>query len=143
MLAAEGCLRRDEQCQYWPLRITIQDASSRATPSGGKGAAGSLVAIEIQLTGLGLCSLRPQVISIEPGPKPPRYKLNDTLYTQLAAQDCQILYSVSKIDCPVGGLLERVSSSLHSFTGECLENYALYTCLDKLQVVSVLIFCSL
>ena len=96
--------------------------------------------IEIQLTGLGLCSLWPQVISIEPGTKTPHYKLNDTLYTNLAAQDCQILYFVSKIDCPVDGSLEPISVPLPSFTGQCLESYVLYTRIDKLQVVSVLFF---
>ena len=139
LLASSGQLRRDEQRPYWPLRFTIEDATTRATLPGGEAAAGTLAVIEIQLTGLGLCSLWPQVISIEPGTKPPRYKLNDTLYTHLAAQDCQILYSVSKIVCPVDVLLEIHCNAHHSFTGECLDSYVLYTCLDRRQVVPVLI----
>ena len=130
-------LERDETCPYWPLRSTVEDATVRATPSGDadmSATAESLATLELEFSGIGLCTLWPDNVSIEPGKKSKHYKLNDTLHLRLEAPDGQRLYSVSMVDV----VAEEQSITLlsrHIFTGDIRESYVFYMFIDKDQAI--------
>ena len=101
LLLEDQCLERDETCPYWPLRKTVAEATVRAKPldvEHSSATAGSLATLKIEFSGIGLCTLWPEVVSIEPGSTSKHYKLNDTLYGLLEAPDGQRLYSVSVVE---------------------------------------------
>ena len=106
-MVKDGCVERDaEKYPYWPLRKSADEALSRATPLSTesiKDVGDGLVTLEIEFTGPCLCSLWPEVISVEPGAKGQMYKLDDTLRTQVETHDGRLLYAITKID----GVAER------------------------------------
>ena len=138
----QGFLEQDEACPYWPLRSTVEEATVRATPLGDAdtfATADSLATLELEFSGIGLCTLWPDKVSIEPGKKSKYYKLNDTLHLRLEAADGQRLYSVSMVDV----IAEEQSITLlsrHIFTGDIPESYVFYMFIDQDQaIMSVLL----
>jgi hypothetical protein len=78
LLLGQGFLEQDEACPYWPLRSTVEEATVRATPLGDAdmfATADSLATLELEFSGIGLCTLWPDKVSIEPGKKSKHYKL--------------------------------------------------------------------
>ena len=129
-------LERDEACPYWPLRSTVEEATVRAAPldEDRSATAESLATLELEFSGMGLCTLWPDKVSIEPGSKSKHYKLNDTLHLRLEAPDGQRLYSVSVLDV----LAEEQSITLlsrHIFMGDIRESYVFYTFIEKEQAI--------
>ena len=137
LLLGERFLERDEACPYWPLRTTVEEATVRAIPLDAEdrsGTAGSLATLELEFSGIGLCTLWPDKVSIEPGSKSKHYKLDDTLHLRLEAPDGQRLYSVSVVEVEP----EEQSITLlsrHIFTGHIRESYVFYTFIDKEQAI--------
>ena len=137
LLLGQGLLEQDEACPYWPLRSTVEEATVRATPLGDAdtfATADSLATLELEFSGIGLCTLWPDKVSIEPGKKSKHYKLNDTLHLRLEAPDGQRLYSVSMVDV----FAEEQSITLlrrHIFTGDIRESYVFHTFIDKEQAI--------
>ena len=137
LLLGQGFLEQDEACPYWPLRSTVEEATVRATPLGDadmSAAAESLATLELEFSGIGLCTLWPDVVSIEPGKKSKHYKLNDTLHLRLEAPDGQRLYSVSMVDV----VAEDQSITLlsrHIFMGHVRESCLFYTFIEKEQAI--------
>ena len=115
----------------------MEEATVRATPLDAEdrsATAGSLATLELEFSGIGLCTLWPDKVSIEPGKKSKYYKLNDTLHLRLEAADGQRLYSVSMVDV----VAEQQSITLlsrHIFTGDILESYVFYMFIDKDQAI--------
>ena len=130
-------LERDEACPYWPLRSTVEEATVRATTLDDEdrsATAESLATLELEFSGIGLCTLWPDKVSIEPGSKSKHYKLNDTLHLRLEAPDGQRLYSVSVLDV----VAEEQSITLlsrHIFMGDIRESYVFYTFIEKEQAI--------
>ena len=96
-LKQKGSLEPDEKYPYWPLRTTRDEAIKRFGyfhPKDDKPAADSRVTLEIEVSGDGLCSLWPEVITVEPGSPAHRFKLNGTLYMHLVSPGGDPLYSV-------------------------------------------------
>jgi succinate dehydrogenase/fumarate reductase cytochrome b subunit len=137
LLLGQGFLEQDEACPYWPLRSTVEEATVRATPLGDAdmfATADSLATLELEFSGIGLCTLWPDKVSIEPGKKSKYYKLNDTLHLRLEAADGQRLYSVSMVDV-VADEQSITLLSRHIFTGDILESYVFYMFIDKDQAI--------
>ena len=141
LLLGERFLERDEACPYWPLRTTVEEATVRATPLDDRDSsatAESLATLELEFSGIGLCTLWPDKVSIEPGSKSKRYKLNDTLRLRLEAPNGQRLYSVSVVE----DVAEEQSITLlsrHIFMGDIRESYVFYTFIEKEQA-SICVF---
>ena len=137
LLLGQGFLEQDEACPYWPLRSTVEEATVRATPLGDAdtfATADSLGTLELEFSGIGLCTLWPDKVSIESGKKSKYYRLNDTLHLRLEAADGQRLYSVSMVDV----VAEEQSITLlsrHIITGDIRESYVFYTFIDKEQAI--------
>ena len=92
----KGSLEPDEQYPYWPLRTTRDEAIKRFGafhPRNDKPSPDSFVTLEIEVSGDGLCTLWPEVITVEPG-SVHRFKLNGTLYMNLVSPGGDPLYSV-------------------------------------------------
>jgi len=137
LLLGQGFLEQDEACPYWPLRSTVEEATVRATPLGDAdtfATADSLATLELEFSGIGLCTLWPDKVSVEPGKKSKYYKLNDTLHLRLEAADGQRLYSVSMVDV-VADEQSITLLSRHIFTGDILESYVFYMFIDKDQAI--------
>ena len=137
LLLGQGFLEQDEACPYWPLRSTVEEATVRATPLGDAdtfATADSLATLELEFSGIGLCTLWPDKVSIEPGKKSKYYKLNDTLHLRLEAADGQRLYSVSMVDV-VAAQQSITLLSRHIFTGDIPESYVFYMFIDQDQAI--------
>jgi len=75
----------------------IEDAWKRAFafyPKKNKPLLDAFVPLEIEFSPEGVCSLLPDLLSVEPGEPPYRFRLNDTLYLKLATPQCVRLYTV-------------------------------------------------
>ena len=137
LLLGQGLLEQDEACPYWPLRSTVEEATVRATSLGDAdmfATADSLATFQLEFSGVGLCTLWPDKVSIEPGKKSKHYKLNDTLHLRLEAPDGQRLCSVSMVDV----LAEEQSITLlsrHIFTGDVRESYVFYMFIEQKQAI--------
>ena len=130
-------LERDEACPYWPLRSTVEEATVRATPLDDEdrsATAESLATLELEFSGIGLCTLWPDKVSIEPGSKSKHYTLSDTLHLRLEAPDGQRLYSVSLVDV-VAEEQSITLSSRYIFMGDIRESYVFYTFIEKEQAI--------
>ena len=93
----KGSLEPDEKYPYWPLRTTRDEAIKRFGyfhPKDDKPVADSRVTLEIEVSGDGLCSLWPELITVEPGTPAYRFRLNGTLYMNLVSPGGDPLYSV-------------------------------------------------
>ena len=137
LLLGERFLERDEACPYWPLRTTVEEATVRATTLDAEdrsATAGSLATLELEFSGIGLCTLWPDKVGVEPGSKSKHYKLNDTLHLWLEAADGQRLYSVSVVEVEPDEQSITLLSR-HIFTGDIRENYVFYTFIDKEQAI--------
>ena len=115
----------------------MEEATVRATTLDDEdrcATAESLATLELEFSGIGLCTLWPDKVSIEPGSKSKHYKLNDTLHLRLEAPDGQRLYSVSVLDV----VAEEQSITLlsrHIFMGDIRESYVFYTFVEKEQAI--------
>ena len=54
----------------------------------------AFVSLEIEFSPEGVCSLWPDLLSVEPGEPPYRFRLNDTLYMKLVTPHCVPLYTI-------------------------------------------------
>ena len=116
----------------------MEEATVRATPlgDGDKSAtAESLATLELEFSGIGLCTLWPDKVSIEPGSKSKHYKLNDTLHLRLEAPDGQRLYSVSVVEDVAEEQSITLFLSRHTFTGDIRESYVFYTFIEQKQAI--------
>ena len=96
-LAKTGSLAADEKWPYWFLRTSREEAVKRANaffPKGQKPPPDTLVTLEIEFTQDGVASLWPDVLSVEPGSDPYRFRLNAKLYLKLVTPKCEPLYTV-------------------------------------------------
>ena len=96
-LMTKGSLLPDKDYRYWPLRGTREDAWKRAIafyPKKNKPPLDAFVPLEVEISPEGVCSLWPDLLSVEPGDSPYRFRLNDTLYLKLATPHCAPLYTV-------------------------------------------------
>ena len=96
-LMTKGSLLPDKDYRYWPLRGTREDAWKRAItfdPKKNKPPLDAFVPLEIEISPEGVCSLWPDLLSIEPGDSSYRFRLNDALYLKLATPHCVPLYTV-------------------------------------------------
>ena len=92
----KGSLEPDERYPYWPLRTTRDEAIKKFGafhPRNNKPSEDSFVTLEIEVSGDGLCSLWPEVITVEPG-SVHRFKLIGALYMNLVSPAGDPLYSV-------------------------------------------------
>ena len=95
-LMTKGSLH-DKDYPYWPLRGSRDDAWKRAVAfyrKKNKPPLDAFVPLEIEISPRGVCSLWPDLLSVEPGDSPYRFRLNDTLYLKLATPHCVPLYTV-------------------------------------------------
>ena len=92
----KGSLLPDKDYRNRPLRGTREDAWKRAiafSPKNNKPLLDAFVPLEIEISPEGVCSLWPDLLSVEPGDSPYRFRLSDTLY-KLATPHCVSLYTV-------------------------------------------------
>ena len=97
ILNSRGVLRPDKKNPYWPLRSSRDEAWKRAIafyPKKNKPSLDAFTAVKIEFTPEGVCTLWPDLLSVEPGEPPYRFRLNDTLYLQLVTPLCVPLYTV-------------------------------------------------
>ena len=90
-LMTKGSLLPGKDYRYWPLRGTCEDAWERAIafyPKKNKLPLDAVVPLEIEFSPEGLCSLWSDLLSVEPGEPPYRFRLNDTLYLKLVTPHC-------------------------------------------------------
>ena len=76
----------DKHYRPWLLRGTREDAWKRAIafyPKKNKPPLDAFVPLEIEISPEGICSLWPDLLSVEPGDSPYRFRLNDTLYFEI------------------------------------------------------------
>ncbi len=106
-LSSKGVLhpdkKYDKKYQYWPLRTSREEAWKRAIaffPKNNKPSVDSFVGLKIVFFPDGVCSLWPDLLSVEPGEPPYRFRLNDTLYLKLVTPFLDPLYTVHMdIEC--------------------------------------------
>ena len=115
----------------------MAEATVRATPLDDEGmsaTAESLATLELEFSGIGLCTLWPDKVRIEAGSKSKHYTLSDTLHLRLEASDGQRLYSVSLVDV-VAEEQSITLSSRYIFMGDVRESYVFYTFIEKEQAI--------
>ena len=96
-LNSRGVLLPDKDGRYWPLRLTRDEAWKRAIafyPKKNKPSLDAFTALEIEFSPEGVCALWPDLLSVEPGEPPYRFRLNETLYLKLVTPLCVPLYTV-------------------------------------------------
>ena len=96
-LTTKGSLLLNEDYRYWPLRGTREDAWKRAIAfylKKNKLPLDAFVQWEIEFSPEGVCSLWPDLLSVEPVRPPYRFRLNDTLYLKLATPHCMPLFTL-------------------------------------------------
>jgi hypothetical protein len=97
ILSSTGVLRPHEKYPYWPLRPSREEAWKRAIafyPKNSKPPPAAFIGLQIVFFPDGVCSLWPDVLSVEPGEPPYRFRLNDTLYLKLVTPFLDPLYTV-------------------------------------------------
>jgi len=96
-LRSKGVLHPDKDYRYWPLRTSREEAWKRATaffPKNNKPTVDAFVGLKIVFFPDGVCSLWPDLLSVEPGEPPYRFRLNDALYLKLVTPYLDPLYTV-------------------------------------------------
>jgi hypothetical protein len=96
-LMTKGLLLPDKDYRYWPLRGTREDAWKRAIafyPKKNKLPLDAFLPFEIEISPEGVCSLWPDLLSVEPGDSPYRFRLNGTLYLKFPTPHSLPLYTV-------------------------------------------------
>ena len=103
ILSSKGVLPPDVKYSYWPLRSSREEAWKRAIaffPKNNKPSVDAFVGMEIVFFPDGVCSLWPDLLSVEPGEPPYRFRLNDSLYLKLVTPFLDPLYTVHMdIEC--------------------------------------------
>ena len=97
ILSSKGVLRPHEKYPYWPLRPSREEAWKRAIafyPKNSKPPPAAFIGLQIVFFPDGVCSLWPDILSVEPGEPPYRFRLNDTLYLKLVTPYLDPLYTV-------------------------------------------------
>ena len=85
-LMTRGSLLPDKDYRHWPLRLTRDEAWKRAIafyPKKNKPSLDAFTALETEFSPEGVCTLWPDLLSVEPGEPPYRFRLKDTLYLKL------------------------------------------------------------
>ena len=96
-LMTKGSLLPNKDYRFWPLRGTREDAWTRTVafyPKKNKPPFDEFLSSEIELGPEGVCSLWPDLISVEPGKPPYCVRLNDTLDLKLPTPQSLPLYTV-------------------------------------------------
>ena len=91
-----GSLQPDKTYQYWPIRSSVKEAKKRATifsPKASKPSQEEFVTLKIEFGYAGVCSLWPELLSVEPGGEPYRFRLHGPLYLKYVTPVCELLCS--------------------------------------------------
>jgi hypothetical protein len=87
----------DPKYPYFAMRESLEEAVGRAAYWQEEGESVKDVKIyTVTFTAVGMCTLVPSVLYVQPGTDHTRYRLDGRLYRLFKSRDDQLLYSISE-----------------------------------------------